>query len=520
MASDETVPKMNGFDIEVANYIAGLQMPGGTGREASLALWRHFEGTCPSTQWTRDASQTNLSPSYDMIGAGTWYDASRAGGSHNGGASGPAAQETDWGRKWLPSMGGCCYIDSFHLEICSGEILGARDHVGKLHAMLEKIREARQRANVGLPAGQSVEVFANSSDGLSNSFGSHINVLVTRRCLENVLHRKVHQLSFLAAHQASAIIYAGQGKVGSENGHAWVDYQFSQRADFVEQLLAVQTMWKRPLVNARDEGLCGPPARGFGSDSGTAAESLARLHVISYDTTLCHIATFLKVGTLQLVLCMLEQEIIDPSLCLDDPVEAVAQWSHGDLRALARLASGGRCTAIELQEGMLEKATAFVSDGRASGLVPEAPLIIRQWARTLQLLRQNDIHSLARRCDWALKLVALDRAMTKHQKDWSSPEIKMLDHMYSSVASDEGLYWQYERAGFVERIVSSADIKRAGAEPHESTRAWLRAQLLRRADPEEIDDVDWDSIRFRPQRQGRRTVRTLYMNNPLRFTRA
>jgi len=381
-------------------------------------------------------------------------------------------------------------------------------------AMLLKSREARVLANAKLPAGQSVEVFANNSDGLGNSYGGHIDLLITRSCFENVLHRKMHHLSFLAAHQASSgTVLCGQGKVGSENGHEHVNYQLSQRADFVEVLAAVQTTYNRPLINLRSESLC-----GLWNGQTDESPELARLHVISYDTNLCHMATFLKVGTLQLVLCMLEQEVIVPELMLDDPVDAIANWSHGDLQATSRLASGAFYTATDVQEAILEKAAAFVADGRADNLVPDAELIIKHWSETVSLLRQNDIHSLARRCDWALKLIALDRAMAKHQKSWVDPEIKALDVMYSNIDPNRGLYWQYEAGGFTEQMVSAADIERAAAEPPETTRAWTRAQLLHRADPSEIEAINWDSIRIRPRNSS--VAWTLHLNNPLKATKA
>jgi len=525
MKSEQAVPKLNGFDIELGNFVDGADMPGGTGREASMALRRRFEGISPSTRWGTGYAQQGWSAWASWSAWSAWPG---TGGSERGEETGleasdgyasvqPPLHSTDWGRKWLPSNGACGYIDLNHFEICSPEVLGARDHVAAWHAMLLKTRQARILANEGLPDGQSIEVLANNSDGMGNSYGGHVDMLVSRRCYRHVLHRKPHLLAFLATHQASSIVYAGQGKVGSENGRPEANYQFSQRADFVEQLLAPQTTYHRPLVNTRDESLCGTWRTRDPVDAPEAG--FARLHVISYDTNLAHVATFLKVGALQLVLCLLERELVDPSLILDDPVLAMARWSHGDLSTRARLASGDRYTAVEVQEAILEKAAALVSDGHTEGLVPEADLIVRHWADTLKLLRQKDIHGLARRCDWALKLVALDRAMRKHQMEWASPDVKMLDHLYSSIDVNRGLYWQYERAGLVDRIVSEADVERAAAEPPANTRAWLRAHLLRLAEPGDIEAVDWDSIRFRTRGSGMDRRRRLYMSNPLRFTR-
>jgi len=48
-------------------------------------------------------------------------------------------------------------------------------------------------------------------------------------------------------------IYCGAGKTGAENRAERVDYQISQRADFFETLVDLNTMVKRPIINTRDE---------------------------------------------------------------------------------------------------------------------------------------------------------------------------------------------------------------------------------------------------------------------------
>ena len=107
----------------------------------------------------------------------------------------------------------------------------------------------------------------------------------------------------LAAHQVSSIIYTGGGKVGSENGRSAVPFQISQRADFFETLTALQTTYRRPIVNSRDETLCG--RQHYLSSSKEDAEGLARLHVIFYDASLSHAANVLKSGTMRIILAML-----------------------------------------------------------------------------------------------------------------------------------------------------------------------------------------------------------------------
>jgi hypothetical protein len=121
-----------------------------------------------------------------------------------------------------------------------------------------------------------------------------------------------------------------------------------------------------------------------------------------------------------------------------------------------------------------------------------------------------------------LKLQILQRAMEQRPGlRWDSPELKHLDHLYSSVDPNEGLYWAYERNGFAKRVVSEARIERFIHEPPEDTRAWTRTMLLRAAGPAFVDQVDWNHMRFRLKSNGYwPRYATLDLPNPLRLTKA
>jgi hypothetical protein len=89
------------------------------------------------------------------------------------------------------------------------------------------------------------------------------------------------------------------------------------------------------------------------------------------------------------------------------------------------------------------------------------------------------------------------------------------------VDPNEGLYWAYEKSGFVERVVSEARIERFIHQPPEDTRAWTRAMLLRAAGPEGVNRVDWDHMRFRLVDQSYwPRYRTLDLDHPLALTKA
>jgi len=410
------------------------------------------------------------------------------------------------------------YIDLDHLELCLPEVISAYDHVAVWHAMLRIARHALIAANEKLPPGQKIQVLINNSDGQGHSYGSHLDFLITRRAFEDIFYRKLHPLLVLAAFQASSIIFTGQGKVGAENGRPFVPFQLSQRADFIETLVGLQTTYRRPCVNSRDEALCGQS-----SSSESATKGMARLHVIFFDNTLCHVASFLKVGVMQILLSMIEAGWVNRNLVLDDPVIAVMQWSHDPtLRSRSKMLSGAKMTAVELQLLFLEEARKFADKGGCEGLVPRAGEILDLWQDTLMKLKAGDLPALAPRLDWVLKLHMLERTMQQHHElTWRSPQIKHLDHLYSSLDLADGPYWAYEKAGLVERLVSNDRIEQFTQDPPDDTRAWTRAMLLRMADPEEVRDVDWDSMRFDEIGGGYRSrYRTIDLANPLAFTRA
>jgi len=523
-----SVPKVCGGDVELGNAILGLTRRGGTCYEASRALLREISGTDggqAGCNWGGRrfvyGQDESLDSGLQPLGNQTQY-----GGSSyaDGGGYFCGYNSQDWGRKFLASNGGCVYIDMNHLELCLPELRSAYDHVACWHAMLRVARDAMGRANDRLPQGQRLQVLVNNSDGMGNSYGSHMNFMVTRRCWDDMFHHKLHHMLYLASYLTSSIVFTGAGKVGSENGREPVPYQIAQRADFFETLTSLQTTHHRPIVNSRDESLCGRSS-GLGGDDSLDGR-LARMHVIFFDNTLSHVASLLKIGATQIILAMIEQEYLTPLLILDSPLEALIAWSHDpDLRARARLATGRRYTAVEMQLAILDHARRFVAAGRADGIVPRAEDILAKWEETIGQLEHRDTESLMGKLDWVLKRCLLERAMGRNGLTWESPEMKHLDHLYSSLDSAEGLYWACQQGGVVQRVVSDEQIERFVHQPPEGTRAWGRAHILRRVDPDSISRVDWDSIELRYRRKSASrwpsyTYRTLHMTNPLGFTRS
>jgi len=505
-SSTSRLPKLNGADIELGNFVLGSSSANSPGL-ASRALLAEIDGL-PRERESYNPSY--LSTSSHACG---W---SNGGQRREFGSNVIAVNPQDWGRKFLPTNGGCVYIDLDHLELCVPEVISAWDHVAAWQAMLSIARDAMNAANAKLPEGRSIQVLVNNSDGHGHSYGSHLNFLVNRQAWDNIFQRKPHHLAWLASFQVSSIVYTGQGKVGSENGAPAVPFQLSQRADYFETLVGPQTTHRRPIVNSREEHLCGG-WRGSDEPNGPA-----RLHVIFFDNTLAHRSCLLKVGVMQLILAMLEAGVVNPSLILDDPLAAVLTYSHDPtLRASARLAKGDEIAAVELQFLYLEEARRFAAEGGFEDIVPRADEILDLWQDTLGRLRESDWPTLAAQLDWVMKWMLLQRTVERRSDlSWESPEIRHLDQIYSSLGED-GLYWAFERSGCAERLVSEGRIEYFRSDPPPDTRAWTRAMLLRTADPEWVDRVDWDSISFRV-RDGNYwpSNRRIELPDPLRFTAA
>jgi proteasome accessory factor A len=308
---------------------------------------------------------------------------------------------------------------------------------------------------------------------------------VCRKLWDDIFHRKPHQAAFLATHLVTATLFTGQGQVGAGNGMSPCDFQLAQRPDFFEEFVGWQTTHQRPILNMRDESHAG--------------QNLARMHLIYFDNTLMPTACYLKAGTTQLVLALMEAGWADPTLLVDDPLAAAWEVSR-DLtlsRPLDLAQRGRKAAAVEIQQRLADLAAEWVqSNADAERVVPGAAEIVACWQKTLDMIRHKDMAGLARRLDWALKFLVLQRQISRRGLSWQSPEIRALDLRYASLDPTEGLFLQLASAGQVEGMPSEETIERFVAEPPDDSRAYLRAHLLRRLG-DEVSDLDWDRIRFR-----------------------
>lgn len=489
-----SVPKVVGFDVELHAMISGPGEGDDTGREAAWLLLDQFDGV--PAQGRRTLAHT-----------------SRAGyaGGQDGYAAEPASTQlvTDQGRLFLPN-GGSAYIDMDHLEIASPEVVSASDHVAAFHAMLRLVADAQHDANSGLPEGTRIRAHASNSDLNGQAWGAHLNILVTRSCYDTLFGRRLHYAQWLAGYQASSVIVSGQGKVGSENGRPEVDFQLSQRADYFATVMGAHTTGNyRPILNTRDEALAG--------------SGLARVHYIPCDSNLCHWAGYLKIGVLQVLLAMIEanSDLIAPWAILDDPVGAFGEYSRDPGMTVVHPAAGGsRLTALDHQQMLCDAAEAFVSTGRCDATVPGCHLIVERWRQVLDALVRKDMDYLLGRLDWVLKRALLSDAIADDRSlGWGSPDVKLLDMLYSSLDPSDGLFLHCERSGMIEPVVDGERIEHLAFNPPDETRAWTRGNLIQLLEPDTIAGVDWHSITVGAGAPHAGLWLTIDMPDPLGYSR-
>ena len=388
------------------------------------------------------------------------------------------------------SNGARFYVDHAHPEYSTPECYDPME--GALHDKAGELVLARAvaAAQEVLPAGQRLVVYKNNSDGKGNSYGCHENYLVARSLPFGDIVR--HLTAFLVTRQ----IFTGSGKVGSENGRPDVPYQISQRADFFEEVVGLETTTKRPIINTRDE----PHAD---------ASLYRRLHVIPGDANLSETQTFLKLGSAALVLAALECDGLAEALMLDDPVEAMWQVSHDPtLRQTVRLRGGRSATALDLQWQYLEWCSAWAA---SAGPGEWYDGVLAAWNRVLSDLERDPL-STADRLDWTAKLSVMERYRDRDGLGWDDPRLRLVDLQYHDVRPARSLYRCLLNAGAMERLFTDEQVERAVSYPPERTRAYFRGQCVSRF-PRELIAVNWDSLVFDT---GEAALRRVPMMEPLR----
>jgi len=387
-------------------------------------------------------------------------------------------EDMDWRRVVMNTVipnGARVYVDHSHPEYSSPEVTTPLDALtwdaaGDVvaHRAVELLAE--QAPGTDAPP---VNLYKNNTDNKSVSYGAHENYTVDRAVPFERITAAL--LPFFASRQ----VVCGAGRVGLGADGSRPGFQLSQRADFFERTVGLETTIHRPMVNTRDE----PHA----DDS-----RYRRLHVIIGDANLSHTATLLKFGTTSLVLNLVEHDRV-PDLELEDPVAALQAISHDPtLATTVALRDGRQLTGVQLQRAYLDACTRLEHELAPEGLDEDTEQVLALWDEVLTDLAADPAR-LADRLDWAAKLALLNAYRTRDGLEWDDPRLVAIDLQYADVRPDRGLYHRLAASGRIRTLVDPQRIAAAADEPPRDTRAYFRGTAVSRY-ADALAGVGWDTV--------------------------
>ncbi|MEX3504017.1 Pup--protein ligase [Corynebacterium sp. LK2510] len=300
-----------------------------------------------------------------------------------------------------------------------------------------------------------VYLFKNNVDSLGNSYGAHENYLISRELVLKNFSRQL--LAFLITRQ----LICGAGVV--KDGQFWI----SQRADQVWEGVSSATTRTRPIINTRDEPH---------GDS----HRFRRMHVIVGDSNMSEPTFALKIGSMLLVIEMLEAGIDLPDLELEDPIAHIREIA-GDPTGSTVLAlrNGGSITALDVQRRLHEAALLWLGQRPDEG-TPNAEMhrIVDLWGRVLDAIETQDFTGVDTEIDWVIKRKLLTQFKDKLGCGWDHPKLAHIDLAYHDIHRERGLFFHLQRKSMAARWTTDEDIAHARDNAPQTTRARLRAEFL------------------------------------------
>ena len=366
------------------------------------------------------------------------------------------------------------YVDHAHPEYSSPEVLTPRDaliwdRAGEVVA--RRAMTALDEGNVDAPA--QIVLYKNNVDGKGAAYGSHENYLVRRDVPFEAL------AEVLTPFLVTRPVLVGSGRVGIGQRSERPGFQISQRADYVESEIGLQTTFNRPIINTRDE----PHA-----DSAR----WRRLHVINGDANRFDVPIYLKVATTDLLLWFLEQAYTEGSdrftealtrlrrlTIIGDPVEEHWALSHDPTLSHELRTQSGSMTALAIQRAFLDvisPAVTRVEDAQAH----RALALWRQVLDVLEQWRHDGAGPAAQMVEWVAKYELCEGLRRRSGTGWDDPRLAALDIQWADLRPGRSVVDRLDAAGRIHRLVSEAEIQRAADTPPEGTRAAIRGTAIRR----------------------------------------
>ena len=408
--------------------------------------------------------------------------------------SGDAPPPAPWGSRARPGAaeaalprattavlvnGARLYVDHAHPEYSSPEVLTPHDAViwdraGEVVARRAMTALSDGGSGAGA-AGAPVEVvlYKNNVDGKGAAYGSHENYLVRRDVPFEEL------AAVLVPFLVTRPVLVGAGRVGIGQRSERPGFQISQRADYVESEIGLQTTFNRPIINTRDE----PHADNV---------RWRRLHVINGDANRFDVPIYLKVATADLLLWFLEQAYTEGSgrfkealarlkdlAIIGDPVEEHWALSHDPTLSHELRTQAGAMTALEVQRAILDAVSPAVT--RVEDVQAHRALALwRQVLDALEQWRHDGTGPAAQMVEWVAKYELCEGMRRRSGTGWDDPRLAALDIQWADLRPGRSVIDKLDAAGRIHRLVSEAEVRRAATAPPEGTRATIRGHAINR----------------------------------------
>nr|WP_300338335.1 proteasome accessory factor PafA2 family protein [Actinomyces sp.] len=387
------------------------------------------------------------------------------------------------------------YVDHAHPEYSSPEVLTPHDAVvwDRAGEVVAQEAMAALAAGAGGVVADEVVLYKNNVDGKGAAYGSHESYLVERALPFGTLAAAL--IPFLVTRP----VFAGAGRVGLGQRSQRPGFQMSQRADYVENDIGLQTTFNRPIVNTRDE----PHAD---------ASRWRRLHVINGDANRFDTPIYLKVATTSLLLWYLERlhqrgeglGRFEELRLTADPVEEHWATSH-DVTVRHRLATaGGPRTALEIQRCYLAAITeALAADGLDGERAPVTASAVALWDEVLTALedyaaalgshRESEATTRAARdVEWVAKLQLCEGLRRRAGSGWDDPRLAALDIQWADLRPGAGLAERLVAAGRTRRLVTQEEVEAGAWNAPRGTRAAVRGAAV--AQVPQVVGASWTSL--------------------------
>jgi proteasome accessory factor A len=365
------------------------------------------------------------------------------------------------------------YVDHAHPEYSSPEVISPID-IALWDLAGEKVMQKACELDALENSDDEIRIFKNNVDNKGASYGTHENYMTTREVkFENIING-------LTSHLVTRQIYCGAGRIGIGQNSEISGYQISQRADYIETHVGLETTLRRPIINTRDEPHCDPAL-------------YRRLHLIIGDANMSDNINILKTGTTSIILSMIEANYCDFSIVeIENPVAEVKNVSQDlDLNQKIKLKNGHSKTALEIQEWYFEKALEFC---QKNDFMNDYQVVLEIWQRILNSLNR-DKSQLIGEVDWITKLNIIEKYMTKHNTKLDDLLLKSLDIKYSEITKDDGIAQILRKNSILITKFSKVQIDNAVLNPPTQTRAWFRGKVLSKFS-NNIAAASWDSVIF------------------------